>query len=80
MEILFTIIGFIILGAIVRSLANDKTAEAKPENNSEWIVQLIICLVIGAIVWSLIPESCKHRKDSDYDPASHEKLSPDYKE
>lgn len=80
MEIIFTIIGFIILGAIIRSVLNDKSVEAKPQNSSEWIIQLIICLAVGAIVWSFIPKSCKHRKNSDYDPASYEKLSPDYKD
>lgn len=77
MEIIFAILGFIFLGAIVRSLMNDKSIEDKPQNSSQWIFQLIICLIVGAIAWSLIPESCKHRKNSDYDPAVYERLSPD---
>lgn len=77
MEIIFTIIGFIILGTIVRSLMNDKSIEDKPQNSSQWIFQLVICLIVGAIVWAMMPNACKHRSSSDYDYSTHGRLSRD---
>lgn len=77
MQIIFSIIGFIILGAVVRSLTNDKSIEGKPENSSQWIIQLVICLIVGAIVWTMIPNKCKRRSNSDYDYSTHGRLSRD---
>lgn len=77
MEIIFTIIGLVLLGAIIRSLMNDKSIEDKPQNSSQWIFQLVICLIVGAIVWAMIPNKCKRRSNSDYDYSTHERLSRD---
>lgn len=77
MGAIFAIIGFIVLGGIVRSLMNDKSIEDKPENSTQWIIQLIICLIVGAIVWAMLPNKCKHSNNSDYDYSTHGRLSRD---
>ncbi len=64
MSVIFTIIGFIVLGFIIRGFAKDKTLQ-EPKNNGGCIFQLIICLIIGAIVYSVIPKSCHSRDDYD---------------
>lgn len=56
---------------------NDESIKDKPESKSQWIIQLTICLVVGAIVWAMIPNRCKHRNNSGYDYSTHGKLSRD---
>lgn len=72
MGIIFSIIGFIILGVIIRSVFNDKSIEGKPKGTTEWIFQLVICLIVGFIVWSVIPQKCKRSSDREYDGRYYE--------
>ncbi|RWX00880.1 hypothetical protein [Flavobacterium cerinum] len=77
MSIIFSIIGFTILGAFIRAIFKDKSIRDKPKDTSEWVVQLIFCLIVGAIVWAFIPKNCGGHKNEDYDPFEHRKLSRD---
>lgn len=67
MGVIFSIIGFIILGIIVRSLLSDKSIQGKPTGATDWIFQLVVCLIVGFIVWSVIPQKCKRGSDREYD-------------
>lgn len=67
MGVVFTILGLIFLGFVLRGIFNDKSVADKPKDTYSWIAQLIISLLVGAFVWFLIvPKSCK--KSSDRDP------------
>lgn len=72
MSTIFTIIGLTILGFIVRAIFKDKDVAEKPKNNSDWIPQIIISLLVGIFVWACIPKSCDKYKNEDYDPADHQ--------
>lgn len=78
MEVIFTIVGLTILGMFIRGIAKDKTIADKPKDGASWVIQLIICLVVGAVVWAIIPERCKHGRNDDYDPYEHQRISRDY--
>lgn len=62
---IFSIIGFIILGYIIRAIFKDKSIEGVPTSVSSWILQLFISAIIGLFVWSIIPERCKKSDDRD---------------
>lgn len=64
---ILTIVGLTIFGLIIRGLLKDKSITDKPMNTYSWIIQLGVSLLVGFIVWSVIPTSCK--KSSDSDPA-----------
>ena len=65
MGIIFSIIGLTILGLFVRGIFNDEDLAEKPKDNKSFIFQLIISLIVGFVVWSAIPKSCKHSNDYD---------------
>ena len=72
MGVIFSIIGFIILGLIVRSLLGDKSVEGSPKSGSSWVVQIVISVIVGFVVWSVIPQSCKNSSDREYDGRYYE--------
>ncbi len=67
MGTILTIFGLTIFGLLIRGLFKDKSIADKPKDAYSWIVQLGFSLLVGFIVWSVIPTSCK--KSSDNDPA-----------
>jgi uncharacterized membrane protein len=70
MSLIFSIIGFIILGFLVRAIISGETNDNSPKVNhstSSVIFQIIISLIVGFVVWSTIPQRCKQSSDRDYD-------------
>ena len=76
MEIILSIIGLTILGLIARVLFKDSDISEKPKDSSSLIIQLVIFLVVGFIVWSALPKLCNHGGDydsTDTTPMKYEK-------
>jgi hypothetical protein len=67
MGTILTIVLLTIFGLLLRGLFKDKSIADKPKDTYSWIIQLGISLLVGFVVWSIIPTSCK--KGSDSDPA-----------
>ena len=65
MEIIFSIIGLTFLGLVARAIFKDKDIAEKPKDSTSLIMQLVISLIVGVIVWSALPKSCKHSNDYD---------------
>jgi len=77
MSIVFSIIGLTLLGLLIRGLANDKSIAEKPKDSSQWVIQLVLSLIVGAIVWAFIPKNCDRNRDEDYDPYEYQRMSRD---
>lgn len=72
MSLIFSIIGFVVLGFIVRAFFQNSSVKDKPRDSVDWIVQIVISAFIGFIVWTAIPEKCKHSNESDYNGRYYE--------
>ena len=77
MSIIFTIIGLTILGLFVRAIFKDKTIADKPKSGYELVIQLVISLILGAIIWAVVPERCKRGSDDGYNYIEHGRISRD---
>jgi len=77
MGIIFSIIGLTVLGIFIRAIFKDKTIAERPKDSSQWVIQLILSLIVGAIVWAMIPKNCNKYRSEDYDPAEHQRISRD---
>jgi hypothetical protein len=69
MELIFSVIGFIIFGLFIRGVFKDETIKDKPTNSWVVFVQLLISLVVGYFVWTTLTKSCsdvKRRYSEDY--------------
>lgn len=72
MSVIFSIIGFVIFGFIIRALFADKMLADEPKNKKDWFFQLVISLIVGLVVWTVIPEKCKRSNDREYDGRYYE--------
>ena len=65
MELIFSLIGFTILGFTIRAVIKDSSLAEKPNNNSSWIGQIVLSLIVGFLVWTVLPKKCKESSDDD---------------
>jgi len=73
METIFSLIGYVILGFLVISATKKDLFESVGDTFLDKFAKIIVCMVVGAIVWSLVPSKCKY-SNSDYDPLDYQKL------
>lgn len=65
MELILSLVGFTILGFIIRAVSKDSSLEEKPKDPYSWVGQIVLSLIIGFLVWTFIPEKCKQSSDND---------------